>query len=84
MRCLQITPKSAAIAGDGLNQQINQCAQQQHRQGQINQHPAGRKPSRAGLLDAVAHDAVDFGASKKALKEMLQQLCFHGPWILVK
>jgi len=82
-RWLQIAPKSAAIAGDGLNQQVDQYAQQQHRQSQIQHNPARRQPSRARFLNSVAHHGVDSGTSKKALKKRLQRQFFHGLWILV-
>ena len=60
-RWLQIAPKSAAIAGNDLNQQVDQHAYQQHRQSQIQHDPARRQPSRTRFLNSVAHHGVDSG-----------------------
>lgn len=52
---LKPAPKSGAVACDLLNQQVNQTADQQQRQANINQHPDDHHQSQSWLLKSVAH-----------------------------
>jgi hypothetical protein len=57
-------PKAGASAGDFLNQQVNQGANHEQGQAQIQQSPQQSHPGQAGLWNAVAQN----GLGRRALK----------------
>ena len=73
-QCLKPAPKTGAVAGDLLDQQINQAADDQQWQTHVHKHPQHKYQCEARFFQTIAHHG--FGLSAKA--EFVQ----HGVEIL--
>jgi len=71
---LKPAPKTGAVAGDLLNQQVDHAADHQQWQTDVNKHPQHKHQREAGFFQAMTHDS--FSLSAKA--EFIQ----HGVRIL--
>ena len=72
--CLKPAPKTGAVAGDLLDQQINQAADDQQGQPHIHKHPQHAHQREAGFFQAAAHHGLSLATKTKFVQ--------HGAGIL--
>ena len=71
---LKPTPKADALAGDGLNTQVDQAAHHDQGQADVHQRPQHDHERHAWFFQTVAHHGVFFSAQTKFVQ--------HGARIL--
>ncbi|MEY4490563.1 MAG: hypothetical protein RLY41_369 [Pseudomonadota bacterium] len=64
--CLKPAPKTGAVAGDLLNQQINQAADGQQWETYVHQHPQHQHQRETRFFQAMSHHGLGLAAKAKA------------------
>jgi hypothetical protein len=72
--CLKPAPKTGAIAGDLLDQQIYQAADDQQRQTYVDKHPQHKYQCQTWFFQAMTHHGFSLSAKAKFIQ--------HGARIL--
>ena len=72
--CLKPAPKTGAVAGDLLDQPVDQAADDQQGQAHVNKHPHHQHQREAGFFETMAHHGLGLAAKAKFVQ--------HGARIL--
>ena len=67
-QCLKPAPKTGAIAGDLLDQQIHQAADDQQWQTHVHKHPQHKHQRETWFFQAMAHHGFGLSAQAKFIQ----------------